>query len=750
MKKNIILIMLLIICINAAAELDYSLLSEFGFGGVGFVLYSNEKIFSTNSYGYTIYEIQGNGTLQSVGNVRYSPHINPHYSHDKLAVYSGLMNFSKREDYGSYFTIYDTSVPNEQTILYHTQIDIDNMFSAELFEDYFIRKTGNHQYTVYDYQTFQPVSQVDNISLIYNTKFNDQGAVLLDYSDNFYYYYEIDDEGILHKKFNLGETERKVSIDGNKLISYTRGDINFYSITDSDELELLGSFFLPEPILYRSQIAFKNDMIAFSIAEGTYPRTSRLYLYDATDVSSIHSIELLDSVDLSNRPFTQFREAASLVQSDDDLYVYTSEFLLHASINNGNIILDDIGIPEIGSLSTQGVIKNDLFYTQHIYRDCNLKMFSLADLTNVQDVAHDYPDASLYRFLEENEKAIRYDELTGAVSLYDFSGDEMVLEATYAPQPPFPQDWFDVLKWDGTHFIYTSLGSLYSVVYRDGEFIQTWSISNSDYYFYNYSYGIYENYLYEYKKGIGVFVHEFTEDSSNQINYITIPFTRGKDAYFQGDIVNIDNKIVDLSVDPINLSQRYNLNQYCVYGCPKSYNDYLFYCGKENVYENGTLVAIDEGIFIYKFIDDTPSKVGAIVTGNYISNVQVIPGRTEDSFNLLVHESNYFSIYSCQATPNGDLEITPVTLNATNYPNPFNPETTISYDVAQKGSVTVDIYNLKGQKVKSLLNENQEAGKHSIIWQGDNDQGKQVSSGTYFYRIKNAGHEVVKKMLLMK
>jgi hypothetical protein len=168
------------------------------------------------------------------------------------------------------------------------------------------------------------------------------------------------------------------------------------------------------------------------------------------------------------------------------------------------------------------------------------------------------------------------------------------------------------------------------------------------------------------------------------------------------------------------------------------------------VYDNGTLVAIDEGLFMYKFVDDAPSKVGAIVTGNYISNAQVIPGRTEDSFNLLVSESGHFSIYSCQATPNGNLDITPVILNSSNYPNPFNPETTISYNIPKKGNVTVDIYNIKGQKVKSLLNEEQEAGKHSIIWKGNNDKGQKVSSGTYLYRVKSGDEEIVNKMMLVK
>ncbi len=102
-------------------------------------------------------------------------------------------------------------------------------------------------------------------------------------------------------------------------------------------------------------------------------------------------------------------------------------------------------------------------------------------------------------------------------------------------------------------------------------------------------------------------------------------------------------------------------------------------------------------------------------------------------------------------TENDSYEIVPSNeINSFNYPNPFNPETTISYDITKKGNVTVDIYNLKGQKVKSLLSEKQEAGMHNVVWYGDNDFGKKVSSGTYLYRVKNGEEEVVKKMLLMK
>ncbi|MCK4654679.1 MAG: right-handed parallel beta-helix repeat-containing protein [Candidatus Cloacimonetes bacterium] len=85
-----------------------------------------------------------------------------------------------------------------------------------------------------------------------------------------------------------------------------------------------------------------------------------------------------------------------------------------------------------------------------------------------------------------------------------------------------------------------------------------------------------------------------------------------------------------------------------------------------------------------------------------------------------------------------------------NYPNPFNPETTISYQLPENGKVELTVYNLKGQKVKTLVNEVLPAGEHSIVWDGIDDNGKSVSSGIYFYKLKTENHEETKKMILMK
>ncbi len=85
-----------------------------------------------------------------------------------------------------------------------------------------------------------------------------------------------------------------------------------------------------------------------------------------------------------------------------------------------------------------------------------------------------------------------------------------------------------------------------------------------------------------------------------------------------------------------------------------------------------------------------------------------------------------------------------------NYPNPFNPETRIAFSTKENGPVSIDIYNIKGQKVRSLLNEYREAGAHDVVWNGKDDNGKSVASGVFFYRMKSGKYSSTKKMILMK
>ena len=95
-------------------------------------------------------------------------------------------------------------------------------------------------------------------------------------------------------------------------------------------------------------------------------------------------------------------------------------------------------------------------------------------------------------------------------------------------------------------------------------------------------------------------------------------------------------------------------------------------------------------------------------------------------------------------------DIVPFTTLSDNYPNPFNPTTTIKYSLSALDEVSITVYNIKGQKVKTLVDDKLEAGCHNITWNGDNDCGKKVSSGVYFYKMKTSSFSKTKKMLLLK
>jgi len=86
-----------------------------------------------------------------------------------------------------------------------------------------------------------------------------------------------------------------------------------------------------------------------------------------------------------------------------------------------------------------------------------------------------------------------------------------------------------------------------------------------------------------------------------------------------------------------------------------------------------------------------------------------------------------------------------------NYPNPFNPSTTIEYNVTQPGNVSIEVFNVKGQKITTLVNDYKSEGKYNVVWNGKDDSNKSVTSGVYFYKMRAGGRYTdTKKMILLK
>ena len=85
-----------------------------------------------------------------------------------------------------------------------------------------------------------------------------------------------------------------------------------------------------------------------------------------------------------------------------------------------------------------------------------------------------------------------------------------------------------------------------------------------------------------------------------------------------------------------------------------------------------------------------------------------------------------------------------------NYPNPFNPKTEIRFDIPEASVVEISIYNLMGQKVRTLANKDIAPGYHVMQWDGTNDRGSMVSTGMYFYTLHTNKYHAMRKMLFLK
>lgn len=92
----------------------------------------------------------------------------------------------------------------------------------------------------------------------------------------------------------------------------------------------------------------------------------------------------------------------------------------------------------------------------------------------------------------------------------------------------------------------------------------------------------------------------------------------------------------------------------------------------------------------------------------------------------------------------------PVKLDVMNYPNPFNPSTTIAFSHPNEGIVRVSIFNLRGQRVSELINSEMPRGFHKVVWDGKDSGNRSVSSGVYFVRIETGKTTAVRKIMLMK
>jgi hypothetical protein len=136
-------------------------------------------------------------------------------------------------------------------------------------------------------------------------------------------------------------------------------------------------------------------------------------------------------------------------------------------------------------------------------------------------------------------------------------------------------------------------------------------------------------------------------------------------------------------------------------------------------------------------------------TGNYTTEGYFHSG-IEDRVNLMGNIMTYFGL-TPTGTATGVVEGGYKNALSQAYPNPFNPVTKIAYSVKEAGPVAIEVYNVAGKVVRTLLDTELDAGADGfVVWDGANDSGEKCSSGVYFYRIAAPGFNETKKMIMLK
>ncbi|MCP4708745.1 MAG: T9SS type A sorting domain-containing protein, partial [Planctomycetes bacterium] len=146
------------------------------------------------------------------------------------------------------------------------------------------------------------------------------------------------------------------------------------------------------------------------------------------------------------------------------------------------------------------------------------------------------------------------------------------------------------------------------------------------------------------------------------------------------------------------------------------------------------------------YLDTTPD-----FTGDYCYYVTAVYDAGESDPSNDEHDVCEFVEVIPPAIEGGEIDEIPTVYSLSrNYPNPFNPRTTIQFALPEAGQVKMTIYNSTGQVVKTLVDAEMEAAYHSVQWDGTNDSGQTISSGVYFYKMEAGEFTQTQRMMLLK
>ncbi len=746
MKRiNFFIILLCIICgLKANAEIEH--LYNFGYPEIPSatstfynVCSKDNYLYILTRYGLRTYEIGNNGNPVETSTV-FMPHCYSMKKYkDKIYIASVAMNTENHQN-----TLYeiDISVPDNPVQINTINFNEKNSSGyIDVFNDFIIyRFTAFNTAVTKCYLINRETFTAEEISILAIKSINDSigynlsSGCLTDISD------ADNIETLGYIDLNLYHNNEAIklysSINDTTAIFASRNKISFWNIADPEN-----PFFIA---LYESENS--QSYTAPYITDDYKLITASNTKISIIDISNPNSAELITTIEFINN-FTAF-----VISCGD--YVYTSDlfyggFKIFKFENNELNFIKKYGNPCLD----RGYCKNNCLINPYRHNH-GISIWSVEDPFNPVKIDADFGNDKL------KDAKICRDYLTcrsyqdSELYVYDISdinNPELIRTIDLRNFCEIQLHMFKEYIDSGQNYLYIAdiyQNRLLKYNIEDGELLLTENLPFGllDFAFKDDTgYAMYPNYN---KRDLLVYPDLADDNFEYILKEEVIDSYKASYLSIEDNFLIAQNhpgdKVIFLDIsNPYNPVYQFELAD-LEYGnsVPVYFKEHVFYnqCFKYNIYN---IDSTSSGIIGYDESFDC----------NAYGISSLIPYSCDGFDYLFVPRREYFEVYKVtfdsENKEENIYELKPLSMS--NYPNPFNPETSISFSLPSAGKVNLAVYNTKGQKVKTMTDDVYEKGLHSVIWNGKDETGNAVSSGVYFYRLNLDGKTVkTNKCLLLK
>ncbi len=768
MKKFIIVIFILsLITLTYANDFSYEKLSETNIGGCfetfGKPISNEPYIYFPSRYGLQTFLIHENGDLERISILPVQGELRTLVRKNNFLYISSWVI----EDNSSILYKVDISDPSNPEIS-DTMVSEDDKYESVIkLSNQIAHFKSNNQGVFLCFinpQTMEDISQIQFNNYFNYFEISDSLFAIYDEynqtnnTDNYNVYNISDPINIVNVgelSFPIQENESYCNskfqkIGANLFVSLGIKSITYYNISDSLTVQQLSHLATPQCEYSKQYCTRKGDYLLIPgnlsisifnihdisnptfVAENYFPQNifngfpeaivdTGNYLYMGANTNGILKMVFNDG----NLEFTGFHI--------DNEYLYPDCFLhgnkLFLPIWNGGIKVFDITNP------ANPIFENKIFpdkeiHSKIIFPQQNRLILSYKNNLGLNFLAkYDISDVNNPNLLYE--VPLNYSDISLVTNPEESNNIIYILGETY-PLPNIQIEKYDFSSDDDANLLF---------LYNNNENIYHYFISgffkNSKFYLFNYNLSLKPLVFSGFAENNPEFLGQVEGINPDNLG---ISASNYCDPYFE--------YMTDISNTTIHYLNINNLtSQEMFTTASKGYNPF-------SINDNGMLLT--RGYYTINIYDTHNCSTGNLAKNNTITLNSDYPTFTILERNgikyLYVIQAECISVYSYNITANGDISINPLNdYVMKNYPNPFNPTTTISFDLPKSAKVDLSIYNIKGQKVKTLTDEKYPKGKHSLIWNGTNDENQNVGSGMYFYKLNvNGKNIIVKKCLLLK